>query len=126
MPSTEIPEHVRRFVVEAVDSIPELEALLLLRAHRERAWSVDDAGARLYVSATMAAHVLAALAHRGLVAGVDGQYRYAPLRPELDVVVADLAAAYASNLIAVTRLIHGKPAPSVRQFADAFRLRRES
>ena len=126
MPPVEIPDHVRRFVVGAVDSIPELEALLLLRAHREREWSVEDAGARLYVSATMAAHVLAALSARGLLAGDGRRYRYAPEPPELDAVVADLAATYASNLIVVTRLIHGKPAASVRQFADAFRLRKET
>lgn len=126
MPLTDIPEHVRRFIVEGIDSIPELEALLLLRAHGDRTWSAEDAGARLYVSTTMATHALNALADRGLLARDGQSYRYAPARPELDVVVADLAATYATRLIAVTRLIHAKPAASVREFADAFRLRKET
>jgi DNA-binding IclR family transcriptional regulator len=125
MPLTEIPEPVRRFIVEAVDSVPELEALLLLRAHADRTWSVEDAGARLYVSPTMASHLLNALAARGLLERDGERYRYGPARPELDHVVGDLAATYATKLIAVTRLIHAKPAASVRQFADAFRLRKE-
>lgn len=126
MPSPEIPDHVRRFIVEAIDSVPELEGLLLLRAHPDRTWSSGDAGARLYVSETMASHLLSSLAERGLLARDGAEYRYAPARPELDVVVRDLAAIYATRLIAVTRLIHARPAASVRQFADAFRLRKET
>ena len=126
MSLTEVPEHVRRFIVEAIDSVPELEALLLLRTARDRRWSPEDAGARLYVSLPVATHVLSALTARGLLVGEDDTFRYAPVRPELEAVIADLATAYSEHLIAVTRLIHGKPAPSVRQFADAFRLRKET
>lgn len=125
MPLTEVPEHVRRFIVEAIDSVPELEALLLLRTARDRRWSPEDAGARLYVSLPVATHVLSALAARGLLVAEDDTFRYAPMRPELEAVIADVATAYSAHLIAVTRLIHGKPAPSVLQFADAFRLRKE-
>lgn len=126
MSLTEVPEHVRRFIVEAIDSVPELEALLLLRAHPDRSWSPADAGARLYVSLPVATHVLTALAGRGLLRDEDGAFRYAPSPPALETVVADVATSYSAHLIAVTRLIHGKPAPSVLQFADAFRLRKET
>jgi hypothetical protein len=106
--------------------VPELEAILLLRAEPGRRWTATEAGARLYVSVTMAAHVLTVLAERGFLF-VDGDtYRYAPVRLELDGTVADLAHAYATDLIAITHLIHSKPATSIRQFADAFRLRKET
>jgi hypothetical protein len=125
MSMTEIPDEVRRFIVETIDSVPELEALLLLRADPARTWSVDQAGARLYVSETVANHVLGSLAARGLIAQDGPRYRYAPARADLDEVVSDLATTYAASLIAVTRLIHSKPAPSVLEFANAFRLRKE-
>ena len=126
MPLTEVPEHVRRFIVEAIDSVPELEALLLLRAHPDRQWSPDDAGARLYVSLPVATHVLTTLASRGLLVEEDGSFRYAPAQADIEALIADLASSYSTRLIAVTRLIHGKPAASVLQFADAFRLRKET
>jgi len=126
MPLTEVPEHVRRFIVEAIDSVPELEALLLLRTHRDRTWSPEDAGARLYVSVPVARHVLSSLTARGLLVSDAGAFRYAPSSADLETVIADLSTSYAAHLIAVTRLIHGKPAPSVLQFADAFRLRKET
>jgi len=122
----EIPEAVRRLVVEAIDSVPELEAVLLLRSHADRDWSVEEAGARLYVSVTVAAHVLDVLTQRGFLTRTGERYRYAPTTMELDAAVAMLAATYATKLIAVTRLIHSKPSPSVMQFADAFRLRKET
>ena len=126
MPLTEVPEHVRRFIVEAIDSVPELEALLLLRTHRDRRWNPEEAGARLYVSLPVATHVLTTLAARGLVVAEDSAFRYEPARADLEALIADLAVSYTTHLIAVTRLIHGKPAPSVLQFADAFRLRKET
>ena len=87
--------------------------------------AVADAGARLYVSLPVATHVLSGLAARGLLVAEGETFRYAPVRADLEAVIADVATAYSTHLIAVTRLIHGKPAPSVLQFADAFRLRKE-
>src|SRR5262245_25820165 len=113
---------VRALIAERLDSVPELEAVLLFREHPSRAWTADQAGTRLYVSTTVAAHVLATLTDRGFFAATDGNYRYAPASPELAAAVAELADAYRTNLVAVTQLIHAKPSRSVRDFANAFRL----
>jgi hypothetical protein len=125
VPLKEIPETARRLISESIGSVPELEAILLLRSDRERAWTVDDAGARLYVSHTVAAHILATLATKGFFVAADERYRYAPATPALEAAVSALASAYTTNLIAVTHLIHTRPATSVLQFAEAFRMRKE-
>jgi hypothetical protein len=125
MSSGEISDAVRQFIVGHVDSVPELEAILLLREHRERAWTAQDASVRLYVSVTVAAHILGALAARGILAEGNLQFRYAPATPALDALVAELATTYTRNLIPVTQLIHSKPGPSVLRFADAFRMRKD-
>lgn len=119
-----IPPAVRALIAERIDSVPELEAVLLFRGEAERAWTPEEAGQRLYVSTTVAAHVLAALRDRGFFAHTGGTYRYAPTSPELAAVVDALALAYSQQLVAVTHLIHSKPSQSVRDFANAFRLRR--
>lgn len=125
MPADELSENVRQLIAERIDSIPELEAILLLREDRDRPWTASDAGKRLYVSTTMAAHVLALLASRGFLRCEEEKYRYFPESPELDAVVDELAISYSRALIAVTTAIHSKPSPSVRQFAEAFRLRKD-
>lgn len=124
MRETTLPEAVQRLIVERIDSVPELEAVLLLRRTRERPWTPAQAGERLYVSTTMASHILALLAERGFLRRDEEEFRYAPESDELDQLVDALANAYSRALIAVTTAIHSKPRSSVRQFADAFVLRK--
>jgi hypothetical protein len=126
MPANPVPEAVRVLIAGSIDSIAEVEAILLLRRERERTWSVEEAGRRLYISDTVAQYVLTVLAERGFLAEQDGRFRYDPRTPELDRTVTALATAYSTNLVAVTHLVHGKPAESVREFARAFRLRKDS
>jgi len=116
---------VKHLIAEHIDSVPELEAILLLRRNRDREWTADAAGARLYVSTTVAEHVLAVLAARGFFASTSGRYRYAPATPWLEAAVDELAAAYSQHLVTVTHLIHSKPSGGVRQFAEAFDLRKD-
>jgi hypothetical protein len=119
-----IPPAVRALIAERIDSVPELEAVLLFRAQPGRTWTPEQAGQRLYVSTTVAAHLLTELSERGFFAREGEIYRYAPESPELAAVVEELANAYSRHLVAVTLLIHSKPSQSVRDFANAFRLRR--
>ncbi|HJQ99260.1 MAG TPA: hypothetical protein VJ826_13185 [Candidatus Polarisedimenticolaceae bacterium] len=125
MSAHDISPAVRQLIAEGIDSIAELEGVLLLREHRDRDWTAEDAGARLYVSVAVASHVLSVLAARGFLAESAGRYRYAPETPDIEEAVSALAVCYPKNLIAVTQLVHAKPAQSVRQFARAFRLRKD-
>jgi hypothetical protein len=125
MSSDEVPDAVKRLIAEHIDTIPELEAILLLRQCRERDWSAAEAGQRLYVSAAVGSHILSVLAERGFLSRQDQRFRYQPATRELESVVDHLAETYARQLVSVTRLVHGKPSASVRQFADAFRFRKE-
>lgn len=120
-----IPEVVRQLISDCIDSIPELEAILLLRQYRTRDWNVDDTGKRLYVSPIVAAHILTALTERGFFAASGETYRYSPDSPELEAAVDLLASTYAQHLIAVTNFIHAKPSAGVRLFAQAFRFRKD-
>ncbi len=119
----EIPHVVRILIAERIDSVPELEALLLARDHATRDWSAEEAGQRLYVSTLVAAHILKALQERGFLAETNGRYHYAPESPELGEGVDQLAAAYSRHLVTVTEMIHSKPSRNVRDFAKAFRMR---
>jgi hypothetical protein len=123
--SSGIPESVKKLIATSIDSVPELEAILLLRQEHDHAWSDLEAGQRLYVSKTVAAHILAVLAERGFFACEDDRYTWAPATRELESAVADLAVAYSRHLVAVTQLVHTKPPEGARQFADAFRLRKD-
>lgn len=105
---------MRRLIAERIDSVPELEAGLLLRENRDRVWTAEDAGKRLYVSTVVAAHVLHALAEREFFVEADGTWRGGPASLELASTIDVLAVTYAHHLVAVTHLIHSKPSQNVR------------
>lgn len=119
-----IPNAVRELIAERLDSVPELEAVLLFRENPGRTWTAEEAGTRLYVSTTVAAHVLDTLAGRGFFTATGEAYRYQPESADLAMAVDQLADAYRRHLVAITELIHAKPSRQVRDFANAFRLRK--
>jgi hypothetical protein len=118
-----------RFVFEAIDSVEQLEVLLLLRKHPERSWGGGDVSRALYTHPLAAARRLTALHAQGLLTsetvGPDVRFRYAPSSPERAEVVDRLAALYKERRVAVTTLIYSKPPDQVQAFADAFRLRKK-
>jgi hypothetical protein len=120
-----IPAEVRRFLSAYVDSIAQLEALLLLYGSPDREWGADEVAKRLYVKPAEGQAVLAALAARGLLATRTEQsvlYRYAPSSDELRAAVDCVAETYRERLVPVTHFIHAKQRTNVQRFADAFRL----
>jgi hypothetical protein len=124
MPDAAIPDEVREFLLRQIDSVAELEALILLRKTEEQSWTADSVSRRLYVSEPAAAEILAHLAAAGLCVSDNGSYRYRPATAEQRETVDDVAEIYARYLIPVTNLIHTKPA-RIQQFADAFRFRKD-
>jgi len=123
-----ITEPVKRFLAENIDSILELEILLLLRAQPTRTFLPSDLAQELKIDASWASEQLAKFATRGLLARTDAapiQYRYAPTSAELDATIAAVADAYATHRVTIIGLIFSKPVATLRSFADAFRLRKD-
>jgi DNA-binding IclR family transcriptional regulator len=127
MKRAEIPAAVLDFVSKRIDSVTELEALLIMCAEESRVWSVDEIAARIYVAKPSAAAVLHALErHRLVVADEAGaQFRFSPASEEERQAVLQTAIAYRVHLIPITTLIHKKASGSVQEFARAFSLKKE-
>lgn len=128
-----IPAEVRQFLLRSIDSIAQLEGLLWLRAHADRAWDAATVAGHLYVTEAEATQLLTRLAHEGLVtlevAADLRHYAYRPATPDLDALVTQVDALYRQYLIPITNLIHAKSKDrsrsSIEAFADAFRLRKD-
>ena len=121
-----IADIVRDFITSNIDSITELEALLLIRREPQLKWTAADLAERLYTSPEQVEEAIENLTLRGLSCIKRGKpvtYYYQPSTPELDRLVGEVADTYSKYLIEVTNLIHSKPQMKVQQFADAFRLR---
>ncbi|MBA2409910.1 MAG: hypothetical protein H0V62_09115 [Gammaproteobacteria bacterium] len=122
-----IPHDFEDFVLQTLDSVAQLEALLLLRDHRAEEWSADMVAARLYIRAEETLSWLERLCGNGLLTSNSGSpllYRYQPRSTALEQTVDRLVDVYAKQLVPVTHLIHSKPRTRVQEFADAFKLRK--
>jgi hypothetical protein len=114
---------IKEFILAHIESIAQLEALLLLRADPERLWDAAAAAQRLYIGEREGQEILARLCAEGLISRSDNGYRYAPAADKA-ALIDRLAGTYARHLIPITNIIHQRPG-RIRQFADAFKLKRE-
>ncbi len=123
----EVPAHVLRFLEENIDSVPQLETLLMMSQAQDRRWLIADVAARNYITEQLAEDTLNALQRRGLVsceASSQG-FRFDPATEETRALVADLARSYQTHLSRITVLIHSKPSASVKEFARAFDFKKD-
>lgn len=122
-----LPPDVERFVVECIPSVVHLEALLLLRSRAEEDLPLGTIATLLYVQPERAAQTLGDLALRHLILArtPQGPYRFMP-RPDRRASIDSLADVHRTMLIPLTRFIHESAEHrSIRDFADAFRFRKE-
>ena len=126
MPREPIPEDLRRFILTSVPSVPFVEALLIFREARGAPVTLDLLARRLYLAERAAAEVVEELRAARFIEPVEaGGHRYAPA-PELGAMVEMLAEYYRTHLVDVTDLIHSKLGRMAQQFANAFKLRKDS
>ena len=81
-----IPERVREFIATNIESIAELEALLLLRSDPACDWTVDALTRRLYTNHEQTVEVMEKLTTNGLSAVKHGEpvtFHYQPSPKEL-------------------------------------------
>jgi hypothetical protein len=122
---------VNEFIKEEIDSVPHLEALLLIWNRRPHEWLVREMAGAIYVPEENAAQILQALAQRGLVAAIrdaatgDALYRYESSSEDEDSLLRDLDLIYRRELVRVAGMIHSKASSAVRDFARAFRFKKD-
>jgi len=124
----ESPQHVDRFILEYIDSVPHLESLLLLWNDRPATWTSAALAGRLYVSPEVARRILQDLVQHDLIATVPGtsnEYCYESKSEERDRLLAAVDVTYRRELVRVSTLIHSKASSAVREFAKAFRFKKE-
>lgn len=128
MEDSALSDDLRGFIANQIDSVVQLEMLLMLHKEPERSYAPADVAKELRIEPAWAGSQLLILAQRGLISVLDAAgsaFRYGPNTPALAKLVDDLARAYADRRVTVISLIYSKPADTLRSFADAFRLRKD-
>ena len=119
---------VDRFILAQIDSVPHLEALLLLFNSRPRAWSIDEMANSLYVHDEVASKILDGLLQRNLIAAKADAAEacfYIPENATIGRLLEDVDAIYRKEVVRISSLIHSKGSAGLRDFARAFRIRKD-
>ena len=119
---------VMAFLLSDVRSLEDLQVLMSCAESPGRWWDAAGMAREAGVSVTAARHALDHFVRRNLldirVTG-DVRYSFSPATGDLQHAVLACAAAYRSRPLAVVKVIAGARQTSVRDFADAFRIRRD-
>lgn len=113
---------IRAFIEAAFPTVWALETLLRLHREPDRSWTPEALVADLRASGPLVEDCLATLERGGLIAQVDGSWRYRPASTTLGDLVERLARTYAERPFSVTSIITRKGSGALRGFADSFRL----
>jgi hypothetical protein len=120
---------VRALIDEHIRSVVELECLLLLQRDPARAWTSVELADELRIAADWALRELDDLTRRGFASANSNappRYAFAAPTPALRAAVAQLATYYAEHRVSVIEMIYARPpAGPLKNFADAFRIRKE-
>lgn len=128
MDEHEIRRQVDQFILDEIDTVSHLEALLLLWSGKSKQWSVEDMAKAIYVKPAFAERVLRDLAQRGMAVANSGspdRYSYNSGSEEKSNLVQALDTIYRREIVRISTMIHSKGSPSMREFAKAFRFTKD-
>jgi Fe2+ or Zn2+ uptake regulation protein len=120
-----LPTELRAFLHSCIESIPQVEILMMLRGS-ERARSAREVASALRVPSATARRDLDTLAARGLLAvhvAEETSYRYHPKSEDLAHYCDLLAEHYVTSRQSVFGFVATESRLSMKRFADAFKLR---
>ncbi len=116
------------FILHHIDSVPHLEALILLWNSRPVGWTCEELATRLYIPSEMVGDLLRDLVRLQWVSesnSLPARYSYFPRSDAQDEMMRQIDAAYRRDLVRISTMIHSKASSAVREFARAFRFKKE-
>jgi|SRR5579863_854810 len=128
MPDSNSGIDVYGYILEKIDSVPHLEAVILLWNSRPVGWTAEELASRLYLPTEKVMQVLNDLVRQQLVQqnpSSPEKYSYLPRNEEQDERMYQVDVAYRRELVRISTMLHTKPSASVREFARAFRIKKD-
>ena len=101
---------------------------MLLRDASPASWSVDELGARLYLPPDKVAAICRDLVRLWLFTetlGSPPHYAYFSRSPQQDELMEQVREAYRHDLVRISTMLHSKASSPIREFAKAFRFKKE-
>lgn len=124
----EIPPELLRFLHSSIDSVEQLQILLLLAEDNSSDWTIDSVSRELRSTYGSVEKRIMDLQNSGVLtpeASLDGKLRFLPSSPAIKEIVLELTQIYRQRPHRVIAQIYNKPPAALQSFADAFLWKKE-
>lgn len=124
----DLSEKLKSFVSTYIDSVEQLQVLILLLEDSGKAWTVNEIAQRLRSVDSSIAKRLDDLYARKVMqrkASDPSEYTFELILPEFRDVIYELSTVFKTRPYKVVDLIYGRPKEAIRAFADAFNFKKE-
>ncbi|WP_413290572.1 hypothetical protein [Bdellovibrio sp. HCB337] len=119
MSENEIPKEVKDFVFQYIDSVEQLEILLLLNAEPHKVWTVGEVHQTLRSNMSSVEKRLNLLAAQKLIDKKEGGFQFKPEGSEKNEIIRQLSGAYKVHRHRIFEMIFS-PMKKARDIAEAF------
>lgn len=122
----EIPEGLRDFMKKYINSVSLLEVLLMLKRDPSRSWTAQDISNEMRTNPSYAAAQLGELIALKLVipSTREDAYCFDAQSPH-SAVIDELEELYSNRRPTIINFIYAPPIDSIRDFANAFKIKKD-
>lgn len=123
-----ISDEHRRFLHDYIETVGQLEVLLLLYRSKDETLSLKKIGKTLGMNVEVVARQLSDLSSHGLIQKTSeaaADYFFHPADPHRSKMTFELARLYETHRTSVIECIYKPKLKSLKEFANAFRLRKD-
>lgn len=121
-------EELERFIAAEINSLEQLEILLLLSGNPHKWWTATGVYEVIKSSVQSVQDRLNEMTERGIFRKEvenEVRYQFGPTNDSLWKITSELRDAYKERSVKVVQAIYNKPPDAVQEFARAFRLRKD-
>lgn len=120
-----IPEDIREFLLDCIETVSQLELLLVIYQFKDKKWSAATVSRELRTNPSMAAKQMETLSSKGILKKEDDLFSYSPDSELTHHKVEKLFELYHERPVAIVTFIFTKPEEKLKGFADAFKLKKD-
>jgi len=120
-----ISDELLGFIARFIHSVEQIEILCIFARAPAKTWTEEEVFKEIQSSRTSVAANLGLFCGRLLHFDAPTGYRFSPESPDLGRLALELVKTYHERRVTVINAIYREPVDPIRDFADAFKLRKD-
>lgn len=123
---TSIPQHLKEFLIECIESVSQLELLLIIFKTQNKKWNAAAMAREMRTHPSTALKQMNILSDKGILRKEsEDTFIYTPENSELHKKLVDLSELYNERPVAIVTFIYKSPTEKLKGFADAFKFKKD-